>query len=77
MPRIPVLTDGHRIKRENSQMSSVQIATVVLTAVMVGAAGIGHALDCEGRLVSMGASPWDVQSICGDPAQVSDPSKSC
>jgi hypothetical protein len=67
-----VLTDGHRIKRENSQMSSVQIATVVLTAVMVGAAGIGHALDCEGRLVSMGASPWDVQSICGDPAQVSD-----
>ena len=53
-------------------MSGVGIAAVVLTAVVLGAAGIGHALDCEGRLVTMGASPWDVQSICGDPAQVSD-----
>jgi hypothetical protein len=53
-------------------MSRVRIAVVVLTAVGLGAAGIGHALDCEGRLVSEGASPWDVQAICGDPAQVSD-----
>jgi hypothetical protein len=53
-------------------MSGVGIAAVVLTAVVLGAAGIGHALDCEGRLVTMGASPLDVQSICGDPAQVSD-----
>jgi hypothetical protein len=53
-------------------MSKVRIAVVALTAVALGAAGIVHALDCEGRLVSMGASPWDVQSICGDPAQVSD-----
>ena len=53
-------------------MASVRMAVVVLTAVMLGAAGIGHALDCEGRLVSMGASPWDVQGICGDPAQMND-----
>jgi Protein of unknown function (DUF2845) len=53
-------------------MSRVRFAVVVLTAVVLGAAGIGHALDCEGRLVSLGASPWDVQGICGDPAQVSD-----
>jgi uncharacterized protein DUF2845 len=53
-------------------MSRVRIAVVVLTAVVLGAAGIGHALDCEGRLVSMGASPWDVQAICGDPVQVND-----
>ena len=53
-------------------MSRVRIAVVVLTAVVLGAAGIVHALDCEGRLVSMGASPWDVQTICGDPVQVSD-----
>ena len=53
-------------------MSRVRIAVVALTAVVLGAAGIGHALDCEGRLVSIGASPWDVQTICGDPVQVSD-----
>ncbi len=53
-------------------MSRVRFAVVVLTAVVLGAAGIVHALDCEGGLVSMGASPWDVQGICGDPAQVSD-----
>jgi Protein of unknown function (DUF2845) len=53
-------------------MSSVPIAVVVLTAVALGAAGIVHALDCQGRLVSEGASPWDVQTICGDPMQVSD-----
>jgi Protein of unknown function (DUF2845) len=53
-------------------MSSVRIAVVVLTAVVLGVAGIVHALDCGGRLVVDGASPWDVQTICGDPVQVSD-----
>jgi Protein of unknown function (DUF2845) len=53
-------------------MSSVRIAVVALTAVVLGAAGIVYALDCEGRLVSIGMGPWDVQTICGDPVQVSD-----
>jgi hypothetical protein len=53
-------------------MSRVRIAVVVLTAVVLGWAGIVHALDCEGRLVSEGTSLWDVQTICGDPVQVSD-----
>jgi|Tabmets5t2r1_1033131.scaffolds.fasta_scaffold108292_1 Protein of unknown function (DUF2845) len=53
-------------------MSKVWMPMVALTAVMLGAAGIVHALDCGGRLVSIGASPWDVQTICGDPVQVSD-----
>ena len=53
-------------------MSSVRVAVVVLTAVVLGAAGIVHALDCEGRLVTMGMSPWDMQGICGDPAQIND-----
>ena len=53
-------------------MSRVRIAVVVLTAVVLEAAGIGHALECGGRLVVDGASPWDLQAICGDPEQVSD-----
>jgi hypothetical protein len=53
-------------------MSRVRIAVVVLTAVVLGAAGIVYALDCDGRIVSMGATLWDVQTICGDPVQVSD-----
>ena len=53
-------------------MSRLQVAVVVLTAVVLGAAGIVHALECEGRLVSMGASPWEVQAICGAPTQLND-----
>jgi hypothetical protein len=53
-------------------MSSVRVAVVVLTAVVLGVAGIGHAMDCDGRVVSMGASLWGVQGICGDPAQIND-----
>jgi hypothetical protein len=53
-------------------MSRVRFAVVVLTAVVLGWAGIGRALDCDGRLVSEGASPWDVQAICGDPVQIND-----
>jgi uncharacterized protein DUF2845 len=60
------------MKRGSERMSRVRFAVVVLTAVILGAAGIVDALDCDGRLVSLGASPWDVQTICGDPAQVSD-----
>jgi Protein of unknown function (DUF2845) len=53
-------------------MSKVRLAVVALTAVVLGTAGIVSALDCQGRLVIMGASPWDVQGICGDPEQVND-----
>jgi hypothetical protein len=53
-------------------MSKVRLAMVGLTAVVLGVAGIVHALDCEGRLVSIGASPVEVQAICGNPVQVSD-----
>jgi hypothetical protein len=53
-------------------ISRVRLVGVVLTAVVLGLAGIVGALECEGRIVSMGASPLDVQAICGDPAQVND-----
>ena len=48
-------------------MSRIRVAVVVLTAGLLGTTGIVSALDCQGRLVIMGASPWDVQGICGDP----------
>jgi hypothetical protein len=53
-------------------LSRVRLAVVALTAVRLGVAGLVDALDCEGRLVTMGMGPWDVQTICGDPVQVSD-----
>jgi hypothetical protein len=53
-------------------MSKVQVTVVVLTAVVLGTAGIISALDCQGRLVTLGASPWDVHGICGDPEQAND-----
>jgi hypothetical protein len=53
-------------------MSSVRFAVVMLAAVVLGVAGIGQAMDCDGKVGSMGTSPWDVQTICGDPAQVSN-----
>jgi hypothetical protein len=53
-------------------LSRVRIAVVVWTAVVLGAAGVGHVMDCDGRIVSMGATPGDVQTICGDPVQVND-----
>jgi Protein of unknown function (DUF2845) len=53
-------------------MSRVWMTVVGLAVVGLGAIGVVQALDCQGRLVTMGASPWDVQAICGDPAQVSD-----
>jgi hypothetical protein len=58
--------------RERRSMLNVRIAMLMLSAVVLGAAGIARALDCEGRLVSIGDSPWAVHSICGEPAQVGD-----
>jgi hypothetical protein len=53
-------------------MSSVRVAVMMLTAVVLGAASIGHAMECDGRVVSLGVSPWGVQGICGDPAQINE-----
>ena len=48
------------------------VAMVVLMTLLVGARGSAWALDCEGRLVSEGQAPWEVQAICGEPTQVQD-----
>jgi hypothetical protein len=39
------------------------VAVVMLMAVVCGAHGLAWALDCEGRLVSEGQAPWEVQAI--------------
>jgi hypothetical protein len=53
-------------------MAGAWVVVAVLTAVVCGAQGLTWALDCEGRLVSEGQAPWEVQAICGEPAQVQD-----
>ena len=48
-------------------VATVWVAIVVLTAVVCGGQGLVWALDCGGRLVSEGQTPWEVQTICGEP----------
>jgi hypothetical protein len=50
----------------------VNDAVVVLAAVAFGAMGMAWALDCEGRLVSVGQTPWEVHATCGEPTQIED-----
>jgi hypothetical protein len=50
----------------------VKGAVVMLTAVVCGAMGFTWALDCEGRLISLGQPSWEVQAICGEPTQIED-----
>jgi hypothetical protein len=43
--------------------------SIIVLAVTVGSA---LALDCHGRLVVIGASPWDVKERCGEPTAIDD-----
>jgi hypothetical protein len=43
--------------------------SVMLLAATVGSA---LALDCQGRLVVIGASPWEVKERCGEPTAIED-----
>jgi Protein of unknown function (DUF2845) len=43
--------------------------SVVVLGVIVGSA---LALDCHGRLVVIGASPWEINERCGEPTAVED-----
>jgi Protein of unknown function (DUF2845) len=65
---------NHRpVERRTRRLTAiVRVAVVVLTAMMGGVLAHAWALDCEGRLVSEGQTPWEVQAICGEPTQVHD-----
>jgi hypothetical protein len=48
------------------------VASVLSIMVLVVTIGSARALDCHGRLVVIGASPWEVKERCGEPAAIDD-----
>jgi hypothetical protein len=54
-------------------MMRITVATTVFSVMILGAmAGTALALDCHGRLVVIGASPWEVRERCGEPTALED-----
>ena len=47
-------------------------ASVVAVVMLVVTIGTALALDCHGRLVVIGASPWEVKERCGEPTTIED-----
>jgi hypothetical protein len=47
-------------------------ASVVAVVMLVVTIGTALALDCHGRLVVSGASPWEVKERCGEPTTIED-----
>jgi hypothetical protein len=50
----------------------VVVVTVVVVVMFVVTIGTALALDCHGRLVVIGASPWEVKERCGEPTAIED-----
>jgi Protein of unknown function (DUF2845) len=48
------------------------LALVVLIAVVLGTGEIASALQCGGRVVSVGDNPWEVKEVCGEPTHIED-----
>jgi hypothetical protein len=48
------------------------VASVLSIMVLVVTIGSALALDCHGRLVVIGASPWEVKERCGEPTAIED-----
>jgi uncharacterized protein DUF2845 len=59
-------------RRTRRLVAYVWMTVGVVATLLVGARGLAWALDCEGRLISEGQAPWEVQAICGEPTQVDD-----
>jgi hypothetical protein len=50
----------------------VMVVPVVAVVMLVVTIGSALALDCHGRLVVIGASPWEVKERCGEPTAIED-----
>jgi NADPH-dependent 2,4-dienoyl-CoA reductase/sulfur reductase-like enzyme len=50
----------------------VIVASVLQVILLAAAVGTVLALDCHGRLVVIGASPWEVKERCGEPSAIED-----
>jgi hypothetical protein len=50
----------------------VVVASVLQVILLVAIVGTVLALDCHGRLVVIGASPWEVKERCGEPSAIED-----
>ena len=50
----------------------VVVASVLSIMVLVVTIGSALALDCHGRVVVIGASPWEVKERCGEPTTIDD-----
>ena len=53
----------------------VIVATEVAVVMLLVTIGTARALDCHGRLVVIGASPWDVKERCGEPSAIENVTK--
>ena len=53
----------------------VRVATEVAVVLLVVTIRIALALDGHGRLVVLGASPWEVKGRCGEPSAIDDVTK--
>jgi hypothetical protein len=53
----------------------LRVATMVAIVILDATIGSPQALDCHGRLVVLGASPWDVKERSGEPAAIDDVTK--
>jgi hypothetical protein len=48
------------------------VAVIILITVVWGTVEIASALQCEGRLASIGDSQWEVKETCGEPAHIEE-----
>jgi hypothetical protein len=50
----------------------VMMASVLSVMVLAVTVGSALGLDCHGRLIVIGASPWEVKERCGEPSDIEE-----
>jgi Protein of unknown function (DUF2845) len=57
-------------------MMQIAVAATMSLTVLLGAiSGSAQVLDCHGRLIVIGSSPWEVKARCGEPTDTEDVTK--